>query len=82
MDNKTLSHITGIWKYHIVFATKYHRKAYYDSRHLEIESCKWKGAGTLKADMLLEIPLKFSVSNIIGYLKDKWGNARYRNKEF
>ena len=42
--------------------------------------------------MLLEIPPKYSVSSVMGYLKgksslqiyEKWGNAkfRYRNREF
>jgi len=36
MDNKTLSHTTWNCKYHIVFAPKYRRKAFYSSRCLEI----------------------------------------------
>ena len=40
--------------------------------------------------MLLEIPLKYSVSSIMGYIKEKsslliyekWGNAKYRYRKF
>ncbi len=83
MDNKTLSHTTWNCKYHIVFAPKYRRKAFYGSRRLEIgkilrELCKWKGGGILEAEvcvdhihMLLGIPPKFSVSSVVGYLKGK-----------
>ena len=91
-------------KYHVVFAPKYRRKAFYGGRRLEIgqilrELCRWKGVTIIEAEvctdhvhMLLEIPPKFSVSSIMGYLKGKssltiyerWGNAkfRYRNREF
>ena len=56
------------------------------SNNIEAEVC------TDHVHMLLEIPPKFSVSSIMGYLKGKsslsiyerWGNAkfRYRNREF
>ena len=63
------------------------------------ELCRWKGVGIIEAEvcsdhvhMLLEIPPKYSVSSVMGYLKGKsslaiyerWGNAkfRYRNREF
>ena len=61
--------------------------------------CKWKCIGIIEAEVcvdhihiLLEIPPKFSVSSVVGYLKgkssfiiyEKWGNLkfRYRNREF
>ena len=48
MENYKLSHTTWNCKYHVVFAPKYRRKAFYGSRRLEIgkilrELCKWKG---------------------------------------
>ena len=83
---------------------RYRRKAFYGGRRLEIgqilrELCRWKGIGIIEAEvcpdhihMLLEIPPKYSVSSVMGYLKGKsslliyerWGNAkfRYRNREF
>lgn len=79
-------------------------RRFYGGRRLEIgailrELCRWKGIGIIEAEvcpdhihMLLEIPPKYSVSSIMGYLKGKsslsiyerWGNAkfRYRNREF
>ena len=35
-DNKILSHSTWNCKYHIVFAPKYRRKIFYESRRKEI----------------------------------------------
>ena len=104
MTTHTIAHTTWNCKYHVVFAPKYRRKAFYGGRRLEIgailrELCRWKGIGIIEAEvcpdhihMLLEIPPKYSVSSIMGYLKGKsslsiyerWGNAkfRYRNREF
>lgn len=88
----------------MVFAPKYRRKAFYDARRIEIgqilrQLCEWKGINILEAEvcvdhvhMLIEIPPKYSVSGIMGYLKGKssqmiferWANARfkYRNRSF
>jgi len=104
MDTHKLSHTSWNCKYHVVFAPKYRRKAFYSSRRLEMgamfrQLCKWKGITILEAEvcldhvhMLLEIPPKYSVSSIMGYIKGKsslmiyerWGNAkfRYRSREF
>ena len=104
MTTHTIAHTTWNCKYHVVFAPKYRRKAVYGGRRLEIgailrELCRWKGIGIIEAEVcpdhihiLLEIPPKYSVSSIMGYLKGKsslsiyerWGNAkfRYRNREF
>ena len=83
MDKLTLSHTTWNCKYHVVFAPKYRRCAFYSGRRLEIgqilrELCKWKGIGILEAEvcpdhihMLIMIPPKYSVSSIMGYLKGK-----------
>ncbi len=91
-------------KYHVVFAPKYRRKAFYGSRRLEIgqilrQLCEWKGVQLLEAEvcsdhvhMLIRIPPKNSVSQVMGFIKgksslmiyNKWGNAwyKYRNREF
>lgn len=83
MTNHTLAHTTWNCKYHIVFAPKYRRKAFYGSRRLEIgamlrQLCAWQGITIIEAEvcsdhihMLLEIPPKKSVSSIMGYLKGK-----------
>ena len=104
MTNHTLAHTRWNCKYHVVFAPKYRRKAFYGSRRLEIgailrQLCAWQDITIIEAEvcsdhvhMLIEIPLKRSVSSVMGFLKgksslmiyDKWGNAkfRYRNREF
>ena len=63
------------------------------------ELCNWKGITIIEAEvcpdhvhMLIEIPPKYSVSGIMGFLKGKssimiysqWGNMKYkyRNREF
>ena len=103
-DIKSLSHTSWNCKYHIVFAPKYRRKAFYGEKRLEIgrilrELCQWKGITIIEAEvcidhvhMLLEIPPKYSVSSVMGFLKgkrsiniySKWGNMKYkyRNREF
>lgn len=103
-DIKSLSHTSWNCKYHIVFAPKYRRKVFYEEKRLEIgkilrELCQWKGITIIEAEvcpdhihMLLEIPPKYSVSSVLGFLKGKssiliysqWGNMKYkyRNREF
>ena len=73
-DMHSLSHTKWNCKYHMVFAPKYRRKAFFGECALEIgailqELCKWKGINIIEAyvcpdhvHMLLEIPPKMSVS--------------------
>ena len=103
-DIKSLAHTQWNCKYHIVFAPKYRRKVFYASKRLEIgqilrQLCKWKGITIIEAEVcldhihvLIEIPPKYSVSSVMGFLKgksslmiyQKWANMRYqyRNREF
>ena len=81
-DIKSLAHTLWNCKYHIVFAPKYIRKVFYESKRLEIgailrQLCEWKGITIIEAEvcpdhihMLIEIPLK-SVSSVMGFLKGK-----------
>ncbi len=82
-DNHSLSHTTWNCKYHIVFAPKYRRKAFYGENRVEIgaiirEHCKWKGVNIINAEvcpnhvhLFLEIPPKISISSFMGFLKGK-----------
>lgn len=82
-DLHSLSHTKWNCKYHVVFAPKYRRKAFYDARRLEIgkilrDLCAWKGVNIIEAEvcvdhvhMLLEIPPKMNVSGFMGYLKER-----------
>ena len=82
-DTNSLSHTTWSCKYHIVFAPKYRRKVFYEEKRLEIgailrELCRWKGIILLEAEacpdhihISIEIPPKYSVSSITGFLKEK-----------
>lgn len=99
MNINTISHASWNCKCHIVFAPKYRRKAFYGGGRLEIglilrELCKRKEIPIIEDEvcpdyihMLLEIPPKYSVSQIMGCLKGKSslliyerrGNARYAN---
>ena len=79
----SLAHTKRVCKYHIVFTPKYRRKAIYHELRADIQQiikdlCKWKGIeiveGHMMADhvhLLLSIPPKYSVSQIMGYLKGK-----------
>ncbi|WP_121554608.1 IS200/IS605 family transposase [Gibbsiella quercinecans] len=82
-DEKSLAHTRWNCKYHIVFAPKYRRQAFYGERRRAIGSilrklCEWKNVRILEAEccadhihMLVEIPPKMSVSGFMGYLKGK-----------
>ena len=82
-DMNSLSHTKWNCKYHIVFAPKYRRKAFYGSNRLEIgailrELCRWKEVTIIEAEvcpdhvhMYVEIPPKLSISTFMGYLKGK-----------
>ena len=82
-DIETLNHTTWDCKYHVVFIPKYRRKALYHElrRHLgEVfralaaqKECRIE-EGHLMADhvhMLLSIPPKYSVAQVVGFLKGK-----------
>ena len=83
MDNNSLSHTKWTCKYHIVFAPKFRRKIIYkqiraDIGHILSELCKRKGVEIIAAEcmpdhvhMFVNIPPKYSVSEIMGYLKGK-----------
>ena len=83
MDNNSLSHTTWECKYHLVFAPRYRRKVIYGALKKEIgaiirELCNRKGIEIIEAEcctdhihMLVRIPPKYSVSEIMGYIKGK-----------
>ena len=82
-DLHSLSHTKWRCKYHVVFAPKYRRKAFYDERRVAIgailrQLCEWKGVNIIEAEvcidhvhMLIEIPPKYSISGFMGFLKGK-----------
>ena len=103
-DVNSLSHTKWNCKYHIVFAPKYRRKVFFQQKREAIgkilrQLCEWKGVNIIEAEicpdhihMLVEIPLKISVSSFMGYLKGKSSTMlyeqfgelkyKYRNREF
>ena len=104
MDNKSLAHTKYNCKYHVVFAPKYRRKVIYGELRAEIgailrELCNRKGVEIIEAEMcidhvhmLVEIPPKYSVAEVMGYLKgkssliifDRHANLKYKygNRNF
>ena len=82
-DNNSLSHTSWTCKYHIVFAPKYRRAVIWGKIRTDIGKmlrllCDRKGITILEAEMckdhvhmLVQIPPKYSVSEIVGYLKGK-----------
>ncbi len=103
-DNNTLAHTTWNCKYHIVFAPKYRRQEIYGKIREDIgkilrKLCEYKGIEIIEAElckdhvhMLISIPPKYSVSQIVGYLKgksnlmifDRHANLKYKygNRHF
>ena len=83
MDKNSLAHTRWECKYHIVFAPKYRRKVIYKQIRADIgrilkELCARKGIEIIEAEacpdhihMFVRIPPKYSVSEVMGYLKGK-----------
>ena len=103
-DIESLQHTTWRCQYHVVFAPKYRRMAIYGQIRRDIgqilrKLCEQKGVEIIEAQacpdhihMLISIPPKYSVSQIMGYLKGKsslmifqrHGNLKYKygNRSF
>ena len=104
MDKNSLTHTTWECKYHLVFAPKYRRQVIYGKIKTDVgrilrELCERKGIEIIEAEcctdhihMLVRIPPKYSVSEIMGFLKgkssllifDRHANLKYRygNRHF
>ena len=92
-DLHSLSHTKWNCKYHVVFAPKYRRKAFYDYRRIEIgkilrDLCEWKGINIIEAEvcidhvhMLIEVPPKHSISGVMGYLKGKSSQIIFERRD-
>ena len=103
-DISSLAHSKWNCKYHIVFAPKYRRMVIYKQIKKDIgkilrKLCEQKGVEIIEAEacpdhihMLLSIPPKYSVAQIMGYLKgksslmifDRHANLKYKygNRHF
>ena len=104
LDTDSLAHTRWNCKYHIVFAPKYRRQVIYGKIKADIgimlrKLCEYKEVEILEAEackdhihMLVSIPPKYSVSQIMGYLKgksslmifEKYANMKYKygNRHF
>ena len=104
LDTDSLAHTQWNCKYHIVFAPKYRRQIMYGKIKSDIgmmlrKLCEYKGIEIIEAEackdhihMLISIPPKYSVSQIMGYLKgksslmifEKYANLKYKygNRHF
>ena len=103
-DINSLAHTKWNCKYHIVFAPKYRRQVIYGKIKADIgqilrKLCEHKGIEIIEANacpdhihMPVSIPPKYSVSQIMGYLKgksslmifDRHANLKYKygNRQF
>ena len=103
-DINSLEHTKWRCQYHIVFAPKYRRQVIYREIKADIgfilrRLCEQKGIEIIEANacpdhihMLISIPPKYSVSQIMGYLKgksslmilDRHANMKYKygNRHF
>ena len=104
LDVNSLAHTKWNCKYHIVFAPKYRRKVIYGKIKEDIgrmlrQLCEYKGIEILEAEacpdhihMLISVPPKYSIAQIMGYLKgksslmifEKYANLKYKygNRHF
>ena len=104
LDTNSLTHTKWECKYHIVFAPKYRRQIIYGKIKAGIgqmlrKLCEYKGIEIIEAEtckdhihMLVSIPPKYSVAQIMGYLKgksslmifEKYANLKYKygNRHF
>ena len=79
----SLAHTKWECKYHVVFAPKYRRQVIYKQIKADVGQilgtlCRRKGIEIIEAEacpdhvhMLIRIPPKYSVSEVMGYLKGK-----------
>ena len=103
-DINSLGHTTWRCQYHVVFAPKYRRLEIYGTIKADIgkilrQLCQQKGVEIIETEacpdhihMLVSIPPKYSVSQIMGYLKgksslmifDRHANLKYKygNRHF
>ena len=103
-DINSLEHTKWRYQYHVVFAPKYRRQVIHREIKADIgtilrELCEQKGVEIIEANacpdhihMLISIPPKYSVSQIMGYLKgksslmifDRHANLKYKygNRHF
>ena len=103
-DTDSLAHTKWNCEYHIVFAPKYRRQVIYGKIKADIgimlrKLCEYKQVEIIEAEackdhihMLVSIPPKYSVSQIMGYLKgksslmifEKYANMKYKygNRHF
>ena len=103
-DINSLSHSKWRCQYHIVFAPKYRRQVIYGKIKVDIgkilrKLCEQKGVEIIEANlcqdhihMLISIPPKYSVAQVVGYLKgksslmifDRHANLKYKygNRHF
>ena len=103
-DINSLAHSKWNCKYHIVFAPKYRRQVIYGKIKSDIgqilrKLCEYKGVEIIEAEacpdhihMLVSIPPKYSISQIMGYIKgksslmifDRHANLKYKygNRQF
>ena len=104
VDVSSLEHTSWRCQYHVVFAPKYRRMEIYREIRADIgviirKLCQQKGVEIIEANacpdhihMLISIPPKYSVSQIMGYLKgksslmifDRHANLKYKygNRHF
>ena len=104
LDTNSLAHTKWNCKYHIVFAPKYRRQVIYGKIKVDIgkmlrKLCEYKQIEILEAEackdhihMLISVPPKYSISQIMGYLKgksslmifEKYANLKYKygNRHF
>ena len=104
MDNNSLAHTKWNCKYHIVFTPKYRRQIIYKQISSDIGQiirmlCARKGIEIIEAaampdhiHLYVTIPPKYSVSEVVGYLKgksslmifDRHANLKYKygNRHF
>jgi putative transposase len=102
--DKSLAHTKWMCKYHIVFCPKYRRRLIYNRLRKDIveilkDLCKYKGIEIIEGHampdhihLLLSIAPKYSVAQIMGYLKgksamiifDRHANLKYKfgNRHF
>ena len=103
-SENSLAHTRWECKYHLVFAPKYRRHIIYRELRADIgkilrELCERKGVEIIEAEccpdhihMLVRIPPKYSVSEVMGFLKgksslmifDRHANQKYKygNRNF
>ncbi|CHT90133.1 transposase for insertion sequence element IS200 [Salmonella enterica subsp. enterica serovar Typhi] len=86
-DEKSLAHTRWNCKYHIVFAPKYRRQAFYGEKRRAVGSilrklCEWKNVRILEADRSVDVAISRLRKKLLDSAAEPYRIKTIRNKGY